>query len=80
VVERAYWKQYQAAYQDMVRNTATENAPWYVIPADKKWFARLVVSCVIVDALAKLKLAYPEVDAAKKKTLAAAREKLLKMK
>jgi len=76
--ERACWDDYQKAYEDMIRNTATEHAPWYVVPADNKWFTRLVVSCVIVDALESLDLAYPVVDAAKRKELLAAKKELLK--
>ena len=76
--ERECWDDYQKAYEDMIRNTATEYAPWYVIPADHKWFTRLAVSAVIVDTLEELKLSYPEVDEAKRKELAAAKKLLLK--
>jgi PPK2 family polyphosphate:nucleotide phosphotransferase len=75
--EREHWKEYMAAYQDVVRATAAKHAPWYVVPADKKWFARLVVAGAIYDALAKLGLRYPEVGPEKKKELAAARAQLL---
>jgi len=78
VRERACWDDYQEAYGDMIRNTATEHAPWYVVPADNKWFTRLVISTVIVDALESLDLAYPKVDAAKRKELDAAKKGLLK--
>ena len=61
-----------AAYQDMIRHTATLEAPWYVVPADHKWFTRLVVAEAIVDAMKGLDLRFPTVDAAQKKTLAAA--------
>ena len=74
--ERKYWDEYQDAYEDMIRNTATKHAPWYVVPADNKWFTRLVVSTVIVDALESLDLAYPKVDEAKLKELKAARKLL----
>ncbi len=67
--ERKYWGEYQNAYEDMIRNTATEHAPWYVVPADNKWFTRLVVSCVVVDTLESLKLSYPKVDDAKNREL-----------
>ena len=70
--EREYWDQYQNAYQDMIANTASKHAPWYVVPADNKWFTRLVVSTVIVETLESLDLAYPKVDGAKKKELEAA--------
>ena len=76
--ERACWDDYQKAYEDMIRNTAAEHAPWYVVPADNKWFTRLVVSCVIVEALEALDLAYPTVDAAKRKELLAAKKELIK--
>jgi PPK2 family polyphosphate:nucleotide phosphotransferase len=67
--ERKYWDEYQSAYEDMIRNTATKHAPWYVVPADNKWFTRLVISCVVVDALESLKLSYPKVEPAKKREL-----------
>jgi PPK2 family polyphosphate:nucleotide phosphotransferase len=76
--ERQYWNGYQEAYEDMIRNTATEHAPWYIVPADNKWFTRLVVSTVIVDTLESLDLAYPEVDEAKRRELEAAKKQLLK--
>jgi len=76
--ERQRWDDYQEAYENMIRNTATEQAPWYVVPADNKWFTRLVVSAVIVDTLEGLGLAYPEVDAAKRAELEAAKKLLLK--
>lgn len=72
--EREYWDEYHDAYEDMIRNTATKHAPWYVVPADNKWFTRLVISTVIVDALESLDLAYPKVDGAKRKELAEARK------
>lgn len=78
--ERQYWDGYQKAYEDMIRNTATGYAPWYVVPADNKWFTRLVVSAVIVDTLESLDLAYPKVDEAKRKELAAAKKILLSKK
>jgi len=77
--ERKYWDDYQDAFEDMIRNTATKHAPWYVVPADNKWFTRLVVSTVIVDALESLDLAYPKVDEKKHKELQAAK-KLLESK
>ena len=74
--ERGYWKQYQQAYEDMIQHTATPHAPWFVVPADNKWFSRVVVAGAVIDALADLNLAYPTVDKAKKKELAAARAAL----
>lgn len=75
--ERKYWADYQAAYEDMIRNTASEHAPWYVVPADNKWFTRLVVSTVIVNTLESLDLCYPKVEEAKGKELEAAKKVLL---
>jgi PPK2 family polyphosphate:nucleotide phosphotransferase len=76
--ERKYWDDYQKAYEDMIRNTATEHAPWYVVPADNKWFSHLVISTVIVDTLESLDLSYPKVDDTKRKELEAAKNDLLK--
>jgi PPK2 family polyphosphate:nucleotide phosphotransferase len=73
VEERRHWHDYQEAYEDMLRATATKAAPWYVVPADNKWFTRVVVAAAIIDALGALELQFPAVDAAKKKELAAAR-------
>ena len=77
VQEREHWDDYQDAYEDMIQNTASPNAPWYVVPADNKWFTRLVVAAAIVDALKGLKLAYPKLDGERKAELAAARKQLL---
>jgi PPK2 family polyphosphate:nucleotide phosphotransferase len=74
--EREYWDDYQKAYEEMIRYTASKHAPWYVVPADNKWFTHLVVAAAIVEALEELGLAYPKVDAAKRKELAAARKVL----
>ncbi len=76
--ERECWDDYQNAYDEMIRNTATKHSPWYVVPADHKWFTRLVISAVIVDTLEKLKLSYPKADDATRKELAAAKKRLLK--
>jgi len=64
VKERALWPKYMEAYEDMIRETSMPEAPWYVIPADHKWFSRLVVSAAIVDAIANLKLEFPKVEGA----------------
>ena len=64
VSERALWNKYQAAYQEMVRHTSSHAAPWYVVPADHKWFARVVIGSAIVSALDGLDLKFPKVDAA----------------
>ena len=78
--ERKWGDDYQDAYEDMIRNTSTEEAPWYVVPADNKWFTRLVVSCVLVDTLESLNLSYPKVDPAKQKELEAAKKLLTSKK
>jgi PPK2 family polyphosphate:nucleotide phosphotransferase len=75
--ERDYWDNYMMAYEEMIQETATKHAPWYVIPANNKWFTRVVVALAVIDALASLNLAYPEVDQSKLKELAAAKKKLL---
>jgi PPK2 family polyphosphate:nucleotide phosphotransferase len=77
VRERQKWGSYLRAYENMIRNTATDYAPWYIVPADHKWFTRLVVAEVIVDALESLELSYPKVSSAKRKEQAAARTALL---
>jgi PPK2 family polyphosphate:nucleotide phosphotransferase len=77
VKERAYWKDYQKAYEEMIQNTATNHAPWYVIPADNKWFTRLAVAGAIIHKLHSLDLQFPEVDDDKKKELAQVRKALL---
>jgi PPK2 family polyphosphate:nucleotide phosphotransferase len=76
VAEREHWNDYQRAYADMLANTSTPWAPWYVVPADHKWFTRMVVADVIVDTLAGLDLRYPAIDARHKKELAEARARL----
>jgi PPK2 family polyphosphate:nucleotide phosphotransferase len=74
--ERGHWKEYMAAYEDLIRETAFPHAPWVVVPADKKWFARLVVAAAVAEAMEELDLAFPEVTAEQKKELAAARRVL----
>jgi PPK2 family polyphosphate:nucleotide phosphotransferase len=76
--ERQYWSHYMRAYEDMIRHTASAHAPWHVVPADHKWYTRLVVASVIVETLQSLRLQYPPVDAAKRRELAAARAALLR--
>jgi len=74
--EREHWDEYQAAYEEMIKRTATKEAPWYVVPADNKWFSRLLVAAAVIHRMESLDLAYPVVDEAKKKDLAAAGEEL----
>jgi polyphosphate kinase 2 (PPK2 family) len=77
VRERAHWNAYQAAYEDAIRRTAAPHAPWYVVPADAKWFTRMVVAGAIVDGMERLDLEYPAVDAAVQEELAACRKSLV---
>jgi polyphosphate kinase 2 (PPK2 family) len=77
VHERERWDDYMEAYEEMIAHTATEYAPWYVVPADNKWFTRLVVAEVIVETMASLKLSYPRLDAAERKEMKAAMAQLL---
>jgi PPK2 family polyphosphate:nucleotide phosphotransferase len=76
--ERSYWDDYMDAYEEMIRETATRHAPWYVVPADNKWFTHLVVAGAIIETLDSLGLAFPEVTAEQRKTLAEARKILEK--
>src|SRR5213594_2661631 len=75
--ERDFWDKYMEAYEEMIRETATKHAPWYVVPADNKWFTRVIVAAAVIEALADLDLGYPTVDEKKMKELAAAKTKLL---
>ena len=77
VKERGYWKDYQEAYEEMIRNTATKHSPWYVIPADNKWYTQLIVASAIISTLEDLDLCFPDVDKEKKKELEVARESLV---
>ena len=74
--ERGHWDDYMAAYEDMIRFTATSHAPWYVVPADNKWFTRLVVADAVVNTLEGLKLHFPKVDEGKRRELKDARRVL----
>jgi PPK2 family polyphosphate:nucleotide phosphotransferase len=76
--ERAYWNDYMKAYEDLIQHTASEHAPWYVVPADNKWFTRLIVAAAIVDEIDRLDLAYPKVGKEKRRELTAVREMLIK--
>ncbi len=70
--ERCFWNKYQKSFEDMIRHTAHKRAPWYVVPADRKWFTRLIVASVIIDTLRRMNPEYPEVDAKGRKALLAA--------
>jgi PPK2 family polyphosphate:nucleotide phosphotransferase len=78
MAERGFWDEYQDAYEDMIRNTATKHAPWHVVPADNKWFTRVVVAAAVIDTLNALDLEYPKVGEDKLRELAAAKKVLLK--
>ena len=65
------------AYEETIRGTATKDSPWYVVPADNKWFTRVIVAAAVIDALDSLELSYPELDEAKRKELAATRRALV---
>ena len=75
--ERGFWEDYSQAYEEMIRETATAHAPWFVVPADHKWFTRLVVAAAVIERLDGLDLRYPEVSQEAKQALAQAREQLL---
>ena len=75
--ERDFWDDYMGAYEEMIQETATKESPWYVVPADNKWFTRVVVAAGVIEALASLDLQYPEVGEEKLKELAMAKKKLL---
>jgi len=77
VKERQHWDEYMEAYEDMIRNTASENAPWFVVPANNKWYTRAIVAGAVIDALASLNLKFPKLDSKKLEDLKAAREALL---
>jgi PPK2 family polyphosphate:nucleotide phosphotransferase len=78
--ERGFWNDYMQAFEEAIRATATQHAPWFVVPADNKWFTRLVVAAAIVEAVENLDLSYPKVDARKKKELSSARAALVRQK
>jgi PPK2 family polyphosphate:nucleotide phosphotransferase len=80
ITERGYWEDYQEAYEEMIQNTATKHAPWFVVPADNKWFTQMIVASAIIEALDDLDLAFPDVDKSKKKELEAVRASLLAQK
>jgi PPK2 family polyphosphate:nucleotide phosphotransferase len=75
--ERRRWNDYMGAYEDMVRNTSSPHAPWYVVPADHKWFTRLVVGAAVIEAMEEMSLAFPKVDRPQRNALEAARAELL---
>lgn len=78
--ERGYWKEYRSAYEDMLSNTSTEESPWFIIPADDKWFTRLSIAAIIYKQFEKLKLSYPTVSDEQRAELLKAKEQLLNEK
>ena len=80
MAERDHWNEYQEAYEDMIRNTATKESPWYVVPADNKWFTRVVVGSAVVHTLASLDLDYPKVDKERLEEIVKAKKALLESK
>jgi len=76
VLERRHWEKYMSAYEDMIQNTSTRHAPWHVVPADHKWFTRIVVAEALIEAMENLDLSFPKIDAAKRKELKNARAAL----
>jgi PPK2 family polyphosphate:nucleotide phosphotransferase len=78
IKERAFWSDYMTAYEDAIRQTASKDAPWYVVPADNKWFTRVVVAAAVVDTLGSLGLSYPKVDKERRKELVEAKRTLLR--
>lgn len=77
LAERGHWDDYQKAYEDAIAHTSSAYGPWYIVPADKKWFARLLISTVIVRALEKMKPEYPVLNEAKMQNLESYREQLM---
>jgi hypothetical protein len=77
IAERALWEKYQAAYQEVIRHTPSEAAPWHVVPADHKWFARVVIGSAVVSALNRLDLQFPKVDPASLQEFKLVRKTLL---
>lgn len=78
--ERAYWDDYMEVYEEAIGNTSTPQCPWYVVPADNKWYTRVVVAAIVIEALASLDLGYPKVSQAKLKELATVRRTLMREK
>ena len=76
IEERKLWDKYMHAYEDMIRNTSADHAPWFVVPADHKWFTRLVVASAIKEAMASLKLEFPKIDADARDAMKKARDAL----
>jgi PPK2 family polyphosphate:nucleotide phosphotransferase len=78
IKERAFWDDYMTAYDDMIRHTASQEAPWYVVPADNKWFTRIVVAAAVIETLDSLNLGYPKVTEEKLSDLSAAKQMLMR--
>ena len=80
VHEREHWGEYMDAYEDMIQNTSTAYAPWYVVPADHKWFSRLVVASALIETLESLNVRYPKLEPERRKELNEAKKLLTKKK
>ena len=78
LAERAHWTDYQKAFEEMIQHTSTEEAPWYIIPADRKWFARAAVGAILVDVLEKIDPQYPTVTEAHRRELLQIRKQLVR--
>ena len=77
IKERGFWNDYMQAYEELLSNTSTEHAPWYVVPADDRWFARIAAGAIIYKEFEKLKIDYPKVTEEQKKELEIARQQLM---
>ena len=77
IKERGFWDDYQKAYEEAVSETSTKNSPWYIVPANKKWYARLVVSEIIIKTMEQLDLKFPEISKEQTKSLEDYKQKLL---
>ena len=78
--ERGHWDDYQRAYEEAINATSKEHAPWFIIPADNKWYTRLAIAAIIHNELSKLNINYPKVNAQQREALTAAREQLARQK
>jgi polyphosphate kinase 2 (PPK2 family) len=78
IKERVFWSDYMTAYEHAIRQTASTDAPWYIVPADNKWFTRAAVAAAVVDTLASLDLSYPKVDKQRRKEIVEAKRALLR--
>ena len=80
IVERGYWKKYMKAYEDAINATSTPECPWYIVPADRKWYARAIIAEIVVSTLESMEPKFPEVSESRKLELAKFREMLINEK